>query len=161
MSSDNLKRVDLILYDSYIQTIKNSVGSNMFKNLFASIDGKPKIDVLDNGQLSCAYFTSIILHIFKLIPSIHATVDGTQNDLINNFWEEIDNPKEGSVLIWEAQNFEGEMHRHIGFYIGNGQAISNNTSQHVPAIHHWTFGEKDGQPVRKIEKIYWNNKLDN
>ncbi len=157
MASQN--KVELILFDSYIQAIENSVNSKLFRNLFAQINGKKK-DILENGDLSCAYFASSILYIFKLISDIHATVKGTGLDLHKSGWVEIKKPKKGAVLIWKAEKFNHESHKHIGFYISKNKAISNNYKKRWPTLHHWTFGIKNGQPVRKIEQILWHPKLE-
>ena len=79
MNSRKVLDVQIILYDSYLHAIKNSVGSNLFRNLYAYVDGK-KMDILENGNLSCANFVSSILYSYKLIGGKHATVDGTVRD---------------------------------------------------------------------------------
>ena len=49
---------------------------------------------------------------------------------------------------------DDEEHKHIGFYDGNNEAISNDSKSGTPQKHHWTYGEKDGKPVRKIIAVY-------
>lgn len=160
MEKNILQRVKIILFDSYIQAIKNSIGSSLFKNLYARVGSDAKTDILKSGQLSCAFFASSILYIFKLISNVHATVNGTKKDMDKSGWLKIIKPREGAVLIWEPEESDGETHQHIGFYMGDNEAISNNTNRGFPEKHHWTFGEKDGKPIRKVEKIYWYKKLD-
>jgi len=96
---------------------------------------------------------------FGLIKMPHATVNGTIKDLKKSGWKQIKKPKIGSVLTWEEMKLNGSINKHIGFYIGNGKAISNNYKSGTPIIHHWTFGRKNGKPIRKIEAIFWNKKL--
>ncbi len=144
------KNVSFILFDSYLAFIKNSVGSNLFRNVFAKVNGRKK-DIANNGELSCAFFTSSILCLFQLIKNVHATVGSTIKDLKKSGWQEIKKPKIGSVLIWSKNN----QHRHIGFYLGDNKAISNGKEKGQPIIHHWTY---DGE--RKIEAIYWHKKLE-
>ncbi len=149
----------ILLFDSYIQAIKNSVGSNLFRNLYLEIAGK-KIDVLEDGNLSCAKFVSSILYMHKLINDMHTTVAGTIADLGKDGWFEIKKPRPGAILVWETKQFRGgNPHKHLGFYINNDQAISNRYDKRHPLKHHWTFGIKNDQPIRKIEQIFWNNKL--
>ncbi len=146
--------------------IKNSVGSKMFRNSYAKVNGK-KTDILDDGELSCAFFVSSILAIFPLFELLkyppHATVEGTVKDLERSGWRKIPAAKEpqiGSIIVWEKKNFgKNDFHKHIGFYIGGKNAISNSLKKRTPIIHHWTYGEKNGRPVRKIEAVYWNKKL--
>jgi len=66
---------------------------------------------------------------------------------------EIKKPKKGSVLVWEKAQFEDDgLHGHIGFYIGNKKAISNDYKTGCPAEHNYQF--------RKIESIWWHSKID-
>ncbi len=135
------------------------MGLNLFKNLYANVDGQT-MDILENGRLACASFVSGVLRLFNLVSETHATVDGTVRDMIESGWQPVDQPKIGTVLVWEKKASEdGSFHKHIGFYIDTDAAISNNTDSGQPVRHHWTYGEKDDQPVRKIEKILWHNKL--
>ena len=59
------QKVIPILFDTYIVVIKNSVGSNIFRNSYAKVNGKKK-DILKNGKVSCAFFVSSILALFPL-----------------------------------------------------------------------------------------------
>ncbi len=143
-----------ILSESYLVMIRNSIGTSMFRNLYAKVDGKRK-DVLDDGVLSCAFFVSSVLTIFGLIKEAHATVDGTVRDLEESGWRRIREPKPGAVLVWEMRNYkDGSQHRHIGFYVGHGRAVSNDTPTRVLAKHHWTYHGK-----RKVDSIWWHRKL--
>ncbi len=154
-----LKQIRPIFYETYIAVIRNSIGTNLFRNFYAKIDGK-KIDITKNGIFSCAFFVSSILLLFKLIRKIHGTVKETVRDFKKSNWKRIKKPKVGSILVWEAIDFgKGDFHKHIGFYIGSNKAISNSSKLRKPVIHHWTFGTKNKRPKRKIEAIYWNKKL--
>lgn len=149
-----------ILFDTYIAVVKNSVGSKMFRNSYAKV-GDKKTDIMENGNVSCAWFASSLLYLFKLIKDVHATVDGTVRDLEQSGWRKIAEPKVGSVLVWEKMDFGNKnFHKHIGFYIGDNKAISASSSKKgQPAIHHWTYGKKGNNPARKIESIFHNKKL--
>ncbi|TSC91812.1 MAG: hypothetical protein CEN90_276 [Parcubacteria group bacterium Licking1014_17] len=161
MSKKNKAKVKILLLESYLAAIKNSVGSKTYRSLLAEINGK-KIDIAGNGSYSCALFASSILFVFKLIKDMHATVNSLAKDLETFGWQEIKNPKIGSILIWDEiyDNKSGKVHKHAGFYIGNNKAISNSEAKKSPQIHHLTYGERNGQPVRKITKIFWHKKLD-
>ncbi len=148
-------KIELLLYDTYITAIKNSVGSKMFRNSYAKIEGK-KIDILQNGKLSCAFYVSFVLVPFRLIKELHATVSSTIKDLMTSGWKAIKKPKVGSILVWEEIDFgKNDKHKHIGFYIGDKEAVSNSRNKKTPIKHHWTFGGK-----RKVEMILWNSNLD-
>lgn len=144
----------LLTYKNYLEVIKKSEKSEMFRSLWVKDQGEEK-DILKDGQIACAYYVSSILKIFDLISNPHATVSGTVRDMINSGWRETNELKIGNVLVWEEKEFEnGERHTHIGFYLGDDKAISNSDELGVPKIHHYTEGktEKD-EPKRKIEKI--------
>jgi predicted nucleic acid-binding Zn finger protein len=148
------EKVVLNFKENYLAMIGNSVGTRMFRNLFARV-GKKKQDIVQDGFLSCAYFVSSILVIFGLIKEAHATVEGTIKDMEKSGWKRVEKPKKGSVLVWEAKEIRASLNKHIGFFVGRDRAISNNSEEGVPLIHHWTF---KGQ--RKVEAIFWHKKLD-
>ncbi len=110
-----------------------------------------------NGELSCAFYVSSILALFKFIKEAHATVDSTIKDLKRTGWKVIKRPKIGSVLVWEKGNFRNnDIHKHIGFYIGNAKAVSNSEKFGYPIRHNWNFETK-----RKVDLILWNPKFQN
>ncbi|MEK7520218.1 MAG: hypothetical protein AAB581_03200 [Patescibacteria group bacterium] len=134
--------------------LKNSARTRMFRHSYAQVNGK-RTDILENGSLSCAFFVSTVLAMFRLIDRMHSTVDGAVKDLEESGWKKIRRPMVGSVLVWESKTDEDGPHRHMGFYIGKDQAVSNSTQRGYPVIHHWTYGKKRGLPRRKVESIYW------
>lgn len=143
------KKIIPIIKDTYLAVVKNSVGSNLFRNFYVTIDGVKTDDTRD-GDLSCAFFVSSILALLDLIKGVHLTVDGTVRDLKASGWKEVKKHEVGDVLVWEAKVGEsGETHKHIGFFIGNDRAISNDSTLRHPAEHHWTF---DG--TRKINLVF-------
>ena len=75
-------------------------------------------------------------------------------------WYKIDEPKIGAILHWESVHRRGTANDHIGFYTGDEKAICNDPDEGVPVVRHYTYGEKDDKPVRKIKAIYWHPKLD-
>ncbi len=155
-------KIQLHLFETYLAVIKNSVGTKMFRNFFMEIDGK-KIDATRNGVVSCAFFVSNVLHMFptlKLIREPHLTVSATVKDLLESGWKEISEPRVGAILIWEPKLLAGSINAHIGFYTGEAMAISNSYENGTPAEHHWTNGEDNGKPVRKVEKIFWHEALE-
>jgi len=152
---------------SLLAIISNSVkgGDNyLFRNVYAKDKNGKEVDILEDGKNSCAAFVSWILLAVGLIKKPHATVEGTEKDLINSGWFEIKEPKPGAILIWEKamddDKLLGEytlMRRHIGFYTGDDSAISNDSKgKGFPWKHHFTYNN-----TRKIEKILWHLDLDN
>ncbi len=157
--SDMANKVTLLVKDSYLAYIKNSVGSNAFRNLYAKV-GKSKKDILRDGDLSCAFFVSAMLIQFALIEKPHATVEGLERDIKKSGWKKIKRPKIGSIIFWRKGLQKGEEHRHVGFYIGKNKAVSNSDKKRQPANHHYTFGKVGGKAKRKMDSIYWHKKLD-
>ncbi len=139
-------------FDTYISAIENSVGSYMFKNLYVSVDGVKK-DATEDGWLSCAFFVSSILTLLKYIKEIHATVGSTVRDLKDCGWKEIDQPVVGSIIVWKTGE-KTNGHSHIGFYVGEGMAISNDSWKKCPIKHDWKF---DGK--REVQTILWNPEI--
>ena len=144
-----------LLFDTYLAMINNAVGSTMFKNGYAEINGV-KTDVLKEGELSCAIFVSGILSIFNLIDEPHATVKNTVVKMEAAGWQKTEELKPGCVLVWEAVDFGGgDLHTHIGFYIGNDQAISNDFRTKKIIKHHFKYvGDELGE--RAITAIYYH-----
>lgn len=147
-------KLEQLTKESFLTMVRNSPGTKMFRNSFFLVNGK-KRDILENGRLSCAIFVSSILYIFKLVHGVHATVDGTINDLQKSGWHKVTRPLANDILIWESQKFKtGSEHKHIGFCTSPNEAISNNYKLGYPVKHHITFGIKNGHPARKLVAIY-------
>lgn len=147
-----MSKLEFLLLQNYINIAKNSVGSKIFRQLYFKI-GKKKVDILRNGDLSCAFFVSSILKIFGLVSETHATVTGTVKDMKKNGWYNIKKPKIGAVIVYAPQKMlpSGEIHRHIGFYVGKNTVISNSSKYKSPRRHRWDY--------RPIEEILWHKKL--
>jgi hypothetical protein len=150
------KPLKIFFFDTYLAMIQNSVGSKMFRAVYALID-KKKINIIENGRVACALYVSSLLVINKLIGEIHATVDSTIIALEKAGWEKISKPRIGCIIVWEKVDFgKNDLHKHIGFYIGNQEAISNSSKKGYPVKHNVTFNDK-----RKIELLLWHPKLKN
>ncbi|OGN32930.1 MAG: hypothetical protein A3I39_02365 [Candidatus Yanofskybacteria bacterium RIFCSPLOWO2_02_FULL_47_9b] len=156
---------------SLLAIVENSAkGDNyLFRNLYADENGK-EIDVFENGGTSCGGHVSWILLALELIKHPHASVHSTVKDLLDSGWDEIPELKPGAVIVWESvlasNGLQGEKNialSHVGFYVGNDEAISNDSKgSHFPRKHHVTYGvSPDGSPVRKITRKYWHPDLDN
>ncbi len=154
--------IKLLKKKNYLAMIENAAkGENwIFRNFYIEKDGEV-LDSLEDGKSSCAVFVSGILillnDLFHWIKGPHTTVISTEKDMIESGWHEIDSVKPGAILIWERKDgHDGKSHLHIGFYVGNDEAISNSSRDTgFPARHHYTYND-----TRKIEKIYWHSALD-
>lgn len=152
----------LLQKKNYLAMIENLVRGPcyLFRNLYAEIDGKV-VDIAQDGHNACAIMASHILFHFKLISDLKAVVESLEKELKRCGWYEIKDPREGAVIIWEPKlGLDGQMHRHIGFYIGNNMAISNDSRDTgLPWKHNYLYKDTNGN-APKIEKIYWHSFLD-
>ena len=157
-----VEKPELAVFLSYLKTIENSIGSNLFRNLYFRI-GDKTVDVLQDGDLSCATYVTSILYLFGLIKERHTTVAGTIEDILKSGWYEITEPRKGAIILWgykkKDDGTQGK-HKHVGFFIDSETAISNDSSMRVVARHHPTFGKfPDGEVRRNILVYYWNDTL--
>ncbi len=151
-------KLNLLIRNSYLKVINNSVGTRLFRNFYADV-GNKKQDITKDGQFSCAFFVSSILNIFNLIKESHLTVSGTVKDMKKSGWREIKKLKRGVVIVWGARKIGRSVNEHIGFYVGNKQAISNGYLKRVPVRHHFTYGSKGSKSYRQIIAVFWHPRL--
>lgn len=143
----------LLLKKNLLSIAKSAVGTKIFRKLYFSIDRK-KIDVLRDGNLSCAFFVSSLLKILGLVGETHTTVKGLEEDMARHGWHKINKSKDGAVIIYGPKKFKsGETHKHVGVYLGKGFSISNSSKKRLPQIDKWNY--------RPVEKILWHKKLEN
>jgi len=144
-------KVKLLFKNSYLSMIKNSQGTKMFRDFFGKIRNK-KENLTKNGRRSCAFFVSSILYHFHLIKDLHLTVNGTIRDMKKAGWFRTREPREGSVILWEKRRGR----YHLGFYLGERKAISNDKRGRTPIIHDLNspHGEK-----RQIESFFSHKKI--
>lgn len=150
---DKKQKVYPLFKENYLAIIQNSIGTKMFRNFHAKVDGKRQ-DITENGKASCAYFVSSVLLLFGLIKTLHLTVNGLVKDMEQSGWRKIKRPRRGAVLIWEKKEINSKEYRHVGFFISNSKTISNSFKKKTPSIHHWTFKGR-----RKIEATFWHRKI--
>lgn len=137
---------------SYLQLLRNSVGSNMFRSFYVRTDQLGEFDALGGGQSSCAFYVSGVLTMFNKIKGVHGTVANTEEDMVQSGWfpvleEEI---QEGDVVVWsELPTVHGQQ-AHIGFYIGDDRAISASSLERTIVEHDLYFGDVH----RGISRLY-------
>ena len=152
---------------TYLAMIKNSIGSRMFRSLYARVDDNV-IDITWNGERSCAYFTTALLYSQGLVSSMHATIDGAVADILKRAgtrrnthkreWLDLGSFDDvdahfipfGAVLIWESQKRKTGWYRHMGFYTDRrGWAISLRPKTRRVELHHYLFNGR-----RKLERVF-------
>ncbi len=139
-----------LLKESLIAQVLNSVGSKQYRNLFIEENGV-KRDALEDGNLSCGCHVSVILAGFGLIDEGHATTDATVKKMLQFGWTEVSDGEEmqaGDIIQWApAIDGAGSINKHIGFYVGNGEAVSNSSKEKSPKLHP---AVKDQPEVEKV-----------
>jgi hypothetical protein len=140
-------KFDYLLEESYLAFIKNSVGSKAYQSFFVKKNGRAH-DVLGKGDLSCAFFVSAILYMFGLINKPSFTVAKTAEKFLAKGAKRVplSRIKPGDVLIWIPRVEKTGRHNHIGFYVGNKEAVSNSDKKRSIVKHNYEFNGK-----RKIE----------
>lgn len=147
----------MALLKNLLTFINGSIGTNLFRSYY--LNG---IDILDEGDLSCAFYVSSLLRMVDLIEKPHCTVSGTISDMELSGWYKIRKPKVGCVVVWEPIIQNGSYHKHIGFYIGDNQAVSNRSSLGVPGEHALRYSGLDKENHKqkaKISALYWHDAL--
>jgi hypothetical protein len=150
------QKPNILIKESYLAMIKNSVGTKMFNTLIAEDAQGNLIDIFQNGMYSCAAYVSAVLTFVDFIPRPRATVDSLYEDLKDNenFVEVAEKDLEpGDIIFWEETEFEdGSKNRHVGFYIGDEMAISTSYKEEQVIEHH--FRNFNEQSERSIETTF-------
>jgi len=145
--------------ENFLLSVRNSIGAQLFRS-YLDKEGK---DVLNNGDLSCAYFISSILCLHNLIDRPHFTVGGTLFAMENAGWEKINHLKIGCIVVWGSVHQNGADHKHLGVYVGDSQAISNRSSLGMPGEHPLHYSGLDKAGIKKkapILAMYWHPAFD-
>lgn len=138
-----------------ITIAKNFVGTKGFRNFYQNDK-----DILNNGDVSCAFFVSTVLAMCKLVDRVYFTVDNLskyleESTLFETFlFPKVEEISAGDVIIWDTS--EGG-HKHIGFCVAQGVAVSNRSSLGAPGEHELVysgFDKVDVDKERKILRIY-------
>lgn len=145
----------LLIKKNLLAQCQGAIGSTQYRHLWFDAEGVEK-DITEDGQLSCAYFMSSLLHNHNLITSVHATVKGTVADMKAFGWTLLEEPQIGCVLQWEA--YEG--HEHIGIFVGGTQAISHSDKTQSPQRHDWLLRSEKLPEGRALLGIYWHTSLE-
>ena len=151
-------KVERRIFDSYMAFTKNSVGSKSWSQYYADIDGV-KTEIVQDGNLACAYFVSSVLRIFNLIERVHMTVPRTVADMKESGWAEIDKARPGAVVVYDDAHFSNGSFPHIGICTSGETAISNNYKAGTPIEHNIVITNEDGSE-RKIVGYYWHSQLE-
>ncbi len=132
--------IEILKKETYLKALENSVGSRLFNSLFVRYKHTGEIkDILNNCELSCAFFTSNILLMFGVLEKPFATVRGLKASIDQNGkWKKISlgEVEKGDVVFWEKKKHEdGTETAHVGFMINKEEAVSTSTKSKMVARH--------------------------
>jgi len=126
----------LALRESLLEVLKGSIGSSMFRKLYRLRGNVMIEDVINDGDLACAFFVSTILSMFGLISGgVHTTVRVTLEDMKESGWRQAKTAHALAVVVWgEKQGDDGSPHLHIGICINEHSAIEHSAKTKSPRM---------------------------
>lgn len=164
MHAKNTKGVVVkpLILESYLAFAKQTVGSKLFQKFFAKVNGK-KTEVLQKGNLSCAFHISSILKVFSLISSVQITVHRAIDDMLLSGWKPTKKLRPGAVIVWTPKpadpkrlKKDGKVYankvKHLGIFLGNKLVVHNSDLKKVPVLDKWNY--------RPVEMILWHKNLE-
>ena len=89
--------------------IQSSIGSSLWRHLYITKEDGTSKDILQDGNVSCAFYVSSLLKQFNLSPATYANVKSLCTALLEYGWKEI--PREnkiediplGSLILWKEK----------------------------------------------------------
>jgi hypothetical protein len=146
-----------LLFQTYLQLIRNSVGTQMFRSFYIQVPDGSRVDALDDGSNSCAFYVSSVLTLFNKHSGVHGTVKSTIADLHHTGWRQVEtgDMKAGDVILWDAVEIDGASYEHVGFYIGDNRAVSTSWTEKKVVEHDVYF---DGaRTIRDVFRSDWDS----
>ena len=145
-----------LIFKTYLAMIENAPGTNIFRHFYLRRPDGTEFDAIGDGENACAFFVSSVLRLFEKVQGIHGTVDSTLRDLEESGWIKISQPQPGDIISWEPHRSADGLHGHIGFYLGNDDAVSTSTSKKTVAKHDLHYGDAQ----RPVIAVYHYPKWD-
>lgn len=147
--------LEILKQRTYLTTIENSVGSTQYRSLFVRYqDSGEEKDILENGELSCAYFVSSVLYLFGMLDKQRATVASVLRHVNESpDWTEVSvaEAEPGDVVFYEEREFErGTRHAHVGFVLNGEEAVSTSDTKKCVTKH-----QLDYHPIESVWRYSW------
>jgi len=154
---------EILRKETFLKMVENSIGCKLFNSLIMKKEGQA-VDILDDGDVSCATFTSSILFLNHFLPEQKSTVPGLKKVLSEEVKSEAGRfteipmvdfiPEKGDIVFWEEIIGEdGVGHRHVGFVLNENEAVSTSGIYHSVIKH--PLYKKPGTDIdRKIEYVF-------
>ena len=147
-------KLEICTRETYLKNIEDSVGSEQFRSLFAQREGGEVKDILEDGNLSCAYFVSSVLCLFDMIDKKRATVRSLKIFVESDErWDKVSlaEVEPGDLVFYTGREFTpGNTHAHVGFVINNHEAVSTSDQTKAVAKHPLKY-----HPVESVWRYSW------
>lgn len=136
--------------------IENSIGSRLFSSLFVTFeDGGDTADILNDGELSCAFFVSSLLTLAGVMEKPCATVKKLTELITNDpLWVRVEEADAtvGDVVIYKKVIFEDETeHAHIGLALNEDEVVSTSYEKKEVVRH-----PIDYRPIESVHRYTWS-----
>ena len=147
---------DLLPRETYLKAIENSIGSTQYRSLMVREEESGEVrDILEDGNLSCAYFVSSVLLLFGMINKQRATVASLRRFVSeDDRWNEVEVETEvrpGDVVFYRERTFpDGEPHAHVGFVLSPTEAASTSYREKCVVKHSLEY-----HPIDSIWRYSW------
>lgn len=148
-----------LTFETFLKAAEHAPGTGIFRSLIVKNEETGEVlDILKDGEYSCAFFISGLLALCKFLPEPCTTVASLEKQLTESEWIKIDSEKtkKGNIIIWEEIVFEdGSRNRHAGIAVSETEAVSTSYQTRVIVRHHITFGTNtNDEPKRRIESVF-------
>ena len=123
--------IEILRKETYLKAIENSPGTKLFNSLLIRFkDSGKTVDILDDGELSCAFFVSSVLFLMQAVVKSCSTVQSLKKLIdASPDWFSIvpEKAESGDVVFYKKSLIEdGTESAHVGFVFGESDAISTD-----------------------------------
>lgn len=151
----NDPNLEILKYDTYLNIIKNSVGSRLFNSFIVRSKETGRVeDILKDGEYSAAFFISSILTLMHVIEKPCTTVSSLERHINEDdrwFSVTLEEVEAGDVIFYEDMLLpDGSTTGHVGFAIDENEAIS--TDYKLRLVNKHTLKNR---PIIKIYRHIW------
>jgi len=152
MSDSN---IEVLKKETYLKVIENSIGSKLFNSLIVRLkDSGKTVDVLNDGEYSCAFFVSSVLALMQIINKPYSTVKTLIESIeSDDSWKKVDgdNVESGDVVFYKKVKFDdGSENAHVGFVLNKEEAVSTDYKNKMVNKH-----SINDRPIEVIYRYSW------
>ncbi len=147
--------LEILQKETYLKAVENSIGSTQYRSLMVRYKDSGEVkDILEDGNLSCAYFVSSLLCLFGMIDRQRATVKSMLRFVTeDSAWSQVafDDAAPGDVVFYTEREFaDGSLHAHVGFVLSEHEAVSTSDTKRCVIKHSLTY-----HPMASLWRYSW------